>query len=145
VSNEREKSIVSVVWNVYEKEIKSMSNGSIVLVKSPKTPTSESETGFEAKDLLLAALGSSIMYELLKEARKMRVDLKKAKIKVKGISGGGTKLPKFKEISVQIEATTTGDESSKIKELLRRLERNSIVLNTIKEPTRIRMKATFEV
>jgi len=145
VSHTREKSIVSVTWNSHDNEIKSTSNGSIVLIKTPRTPISESETGFEAQELLLAALGSSIMYEMLKEAYKMRVDLREAKIKVKGISNSRGKMPRFQEINIQIEAVTGRDESSKVDDLLRRLEKKSIVFNTIKEPTKIRIKATFEL
>lgn len=145
MSNVREKSIVSVVWNAHESGIKSISDGSTILVEAPKAPFSEDEGGIKAQNLLLAALGSSIMYELLKEARRMRVDLREARIKVKGISNVRGKIPRFQEINVQIEAVTGRDESAKVKELLRRLERNSIVLNTIKEPTKIRVKATFEL
>lgn len=135
----KEKVIVNVIWKG-RNELEANIRGAKLIVRTVE----EEERGPTASELLLAALGSSLATELLKEARKMRVSISNVEIKVKGVQTG-KKIPRFTDINVQVSTTTVqGEDTKKLQELVRRLERNSIVCNTLKEQTRVRVKTTFE-
>jgi uncharacterized OsmC-like protein len=135
----KEKVIVNVIWKG-KNELEADIRGAKLIVRTVE----EEERGPTASELLLAALGSSLATELLKEARKMRVSINNVEIKVKGVQTG-KKIPRFTDINVQVSTTTVqGEDTKKLQELVRRLERNSIVSNTLKEQTKVRVKTTFE-
>jgi len=139
LAEDKEKVIVNVIWKG-RNELEANIRGAKLIVRTVE----EEERGPTASELLLAALGSSLASELLKEARKMRVSISNVEIKVKGVQTG-KKIPRFTDINVQVSTTTVqGEDTKKLQELVRRLERNSIVCNTLKEQTRVRVKTTFE-
>ena len=136
----KEKIIVNVVWKG-RSELEANIRGAKLTIRTVE----EEERGPTASELLLTALGSSLATELLKEARKMRIPIDNVEIKVKGIQTG-KKIPRFTDINVQVSTTTAHNEDAKkLQELVRRLEKNSIVCNTLKEQTKIRIKTTFEI
>ncbi|MEX2703160.1 MAG: OsmC family protein [Candidatus Baldrarchaeota archaeon] len=135
----KEKIIVNVIWKG-KSELEANIRGAKLTIRTVE----EEERGPTAPELLLAAVGSSLATEMLKEARKMRIPINNVEIKVKGVKTG-KKIPRFTDINVQVSTTTAQDEDTKkLQELVRRLERNSIVCNTLKEQTKIRIKTTFE-
>ncbi|MHA1583400.1 MAG: OsmC family protein [Candidatus Baldrarchaeia archaeon] len=135
----KEKIIVNVIWKG-KSELEANIRGEKLTIRTVE----EEERGPTAPELLLAAVGSSLATEMLKEARKMRIPIDNVEIKVKGVKTG-KKIPRFTDINVQVSTTTAQDEDvKKLQELVRRLERNSIVCNTLKEQTKIRIKTTFE-
>jgi len=135
----KEKIIVNVIWKG-KSELEANIRGAKLTIRTVE----EEERGPTAPELLLAAVGSSLATEMLKEARKMRIPIDNVEIKVKGVKTG-KKIPRFTDINVQVSTTTAQDEDTKkLQELVRRLERNSIVCNTLKEQTKIRIKTTFE-
>lgn len=135
----KEKIIVNVIWKG-KSELETNIRGAKLTIGTVE----EEERGPTAPELLLAAVGSSLATEMLKEARKMRIPINNVEIKVKGVKTG-KKIPRFTDINVQVSTTTAQDEDTKkLQELVRRLERNSIVCNTLKEQTKIRIKTTFE-
>jgi len=135
----KEKIIVNVIWKG-KSELETNIRGAKLTIRTVE----EEERGPTAPELLLAAVGSSLATEMLKEARKMRIPINNVEIKVKGVKTG-KKIPRFTDINVQVSTTTAQDEDTKkLQELVRRLERNSIVCNTLKEQTKIRIKTTFE-
>jgi len=135
----KEKIIVNVIWKG-KSELEANIRGAKLTIRTVE----EEERGPTAPELLLAAVGSSLATEMLKEARKMRIPINNVEIKVKGVKTG-KKIPRFTDINVQVSSTTAQDEDvKKLQELVRRLERNSIVCNTLKEQTKIRIKTTFE-
>jgi len=135
----KEKIIVNVVWKG-KSELEANIRGAKLTIRTVE----EEERGPTAPELLLAAVGSSLATEMLKEARKMRIPIDNVEIKVKGVKTG-KKIPRFTDINVQVSTITAHDEDvKKLQELVRRLERNSIVCNTLKEQTKIRIKTTFE-
>jgi len=135
----KEKIIVNVIWKG-KSELETNIRGAKLTIRTVE----EEERGPTAPELLLAAVGSSLATEMLKEARKMRIPIDNVEIKVKGVKSG-KKIPRFTDINVQVSTTTAQDEDAKkLQELVRRLERNSIVCNTLKEQTKIRIKTTFE-
>ena len=135
----KEKIIVNVIWKG-KSELETNIRGAKLTIRTVE----EEERGPTAPELLLAAVGSSLATEMLKEARKMRIPIDNVEIKVKGVKTG-KKIPRFTDINVQVSTTTAQDEDTKkLQELVRRLERNSIVCNTLKEQTKIRIKTTFE-
>ena len=135
----KEKIIVNVIWKG-KSELETNIRGAKLTIRTVE----EEERGPTAPELLLAAVGSSLATEMLKEARKMRIPIDNVEIKVKGVKSG-KKIPRFTDINVQVSTTTAQDEDTKkLQELVRRLERNSIVCNTLKEQTKIRIKTTFE-
>ena len=135
----KEKIIVNVAWKG-RSELEANIRGAKLAIRTVE----EEKRGPTASELLLAALGSSLATELLKEARKMRIPIDNVEIKVKGIQTS-KKIPRFTDINVQVSTTTAHDEDAKkLQELVRRLEKNSIVCNTLKEQTKIRIKTTFE-
>ena len=135
----KEKIIVNVIWKG-KSELEANIRGEKLTIRTVE----EEERGPTAPELLLAAVGSSLATEMLKEARKMRIPINNVEIKVKGVKTG-KKIPRFTDINVQVSTTTAQDEDvKKLQELVRRLERNSIVCNTLKEQTKIRIKTTFE-
>lgn len=135
----KEKIIVNVIWKG-KNELETNIRGAKLTIRTVK----EEERGPTAPELLLAAVGSSLATEMLKEARKMRIPIDNVEIKVKGVKTG-KKIPRFTDINVQVSTTTAQDEDAKkLQELVRRLERNSVVCNTLKEQTKIRIKTTFE-
>ena len=135
----KEKIIVNVIWKG-KSELETNIRGAKLTIRTVE----EEERGPTAPELLLAAVGSSLATEMLKEARKMRIPINNVEIKVKGVKTG-KKIPRFTDINVQVSTTTAQDEDAKkLQELVRRLERNSIVCNTLKEQTKIRIKTTFE-
>jgi len=135
----KEKIIVNVIWKG-KSELEANIRGAKLTIRTVE----EEERGPTAPELLLAAVGSSLATEMLKEARKMRIPIDNVEIKVKGVKSG-KKIPRFTDINVQVSTTTAQDEDAKkLQELVRRLERNSIVCNTLKEQTKIRIKTTFE-
>ncbi len=135
----KEKIIVNVIWKG-KSELETNIRGAKLTIRTVE----EEERGPTAPELLLAAVGSSLATEMLKEARKMRIPINNVEIKVKGVKSS-KKIPRFTDINVQVSTTTAQDEDTKkLQELVRRLERNSIVCNTLKEQTKIRIKTTFE-
>ena len=135
----KEKIIVNVIWKG-KSELEANIRGAKLTIRTVE----EEERGPTAPELLLAAVGSSLATEMLKEARKMRIPINNVEIKVKGVKTG-KKIPRFTDINVQVSTTTAQDEDTKkLQELVRRLERNSVVCNTLKEQTKIRIKTTFE-
>jgi len=135
----KEKIIVNVIWKG-KSELETNIRGAKLTIRTVE----EEERGPTAPELLLAAVGSSLATEMLKEARKMRIPINNVEIKVKGVKSS-KKIPRFTDINVQVSTTTAQDEDAKkLQELVRRLERNSIVCNTLKEQTKIRIKTTFE-
>ena len=135
----KEKIIVNVIWKG-KSELEANIRGAKLTIRTVE----EEERGPTAPELLLAAVGSSLATKMLKEARKMRIPIDNVEIKVKGVKTG-KKIPRFTDINVQVSTTTAQDEDTKkLQELVRRLERNSIVCNTLKEQTKIRIKTTFE-
>jgi len=135
----KEKIIVNVIWKG-KSELETNIRGAKLTIRTVE----EEERGPTAPELLLAAVGSSLATEMLKEARKMRIPINNVEIKVKGVKSS-KKIPRFTDINVQVSITTAQDEDAKkLQELVRRLERNSIVCNTLKEQTKIRIKTTFE-
>ena len=135
----KEKIIVNVIWKG-KSELETNIRGAKLTIGTVE----EEERGPTAPELLLAAVGSSLATEMLKEARKMRIPINNVEIKVKGVKTG-KKIPRFTDINVQVSTTTAQDEDAKkLQELVRRLERNSIVCNTLKEQTKIRIKTTVE-
>jgi len=135
----KEKIIVNVIWKG-KSELEANIRGAKLTIRTVE----EEERGPTAPELLLAAVGSSLATGMLKEARKMRIPIDNVEIKVKGVKTG-KKIPRFTDINVQVSTTTAQDEDTKkLQELVRRLERNSVVCNTLKEQTKIRIKTTFE-